>query len=122
MGATKQITKPKIVTYEIKPSGDYIKIRADLQGKFAGELYAREVDSGQTLFITGLDVPIEYRQRGIASQMNALLIAFARAHDYKLLFCTIGCNDEIMKSIMFSKGFFLLTRAGTTLYYYQNLP
>lgn len=123
MGATKQITKPKHITYEVKNSNDGtgFKVVAKLGISTIGEIYAEEIDSEQTLFITSTYVSEAHRGKGIATQLNKVLVETGKDRGYMIMFCSANINNKAIDKVLLRTGWHLITVTRHVLYYYQNL-
>jgi predicted GNAT family acetyltransferase len=121
MGATKQITKPKKTVYEITHEGFITKIVANFGNTRVGELYAKEIDSEQTLFVTSAYVITNFRGQGIATELNRLLVLDAKRHGYIAMFCSARNDNHTIHRILLNTGWHLITMGRNISYYYQNL-
>jgi predicted GNAT family acetyltransferase len=121
MGATKQITKPKKTQYEIIHEDFMTKIVANFGNSRVGELYARDIDSEQTLFVTSAYVTENFREQGIATELNRLLVLDAKRQGYIAMFCSARNDNHTIHRILLNTGWHLITMGRNISYYYQNL-
>lgn len=122
-GRTEQITKPKTITYEVKNYDDDMgfKVIAKKGEEIVGQLFARDMDSCNTLFVVEAYVLDDQRNKGIATEMNKLLVDTAKKRGYLMLFCNTNIDNNAIDKVLLRTGWHLVSVARNMLYYYQNL-